>query len=91
MKLRHKTKRILKQMPPAVLKLVTYLFLLKHKYTYMRGPKADFSIRSKFCDNDTLVQMSCFITLLIVLSLSKNRHFYFSKLNISEAAFCLRL
>jgi hypothetical protein len=38
-----------------------------------------------------LVQILCFWTLSIFLSLSKNRPVYFSKHNVSETLFCLRL
>jgi hypothetical protein len=37
------------------------------------------------------VQILCFWTLSIVLSLSKNRPVYFSEHKASETAFCLRL
>jgi hypothetical protein len=39
-----------------------------------------------------VVQLLCFWTLSIVLSLSKKRHpVYFSKHNVSETGFCIRL
>jgi hypothetical protein len=38
-----------------------------------------------------LIQISCFLTFYIVLSLFKNCHVYFSKHNVSETEFCLRL
>jgi hypothetical protein len=37
------------------------------------------------------LQVLCFWTLSIVLSLSKNRRVYFSTHNVSETGFCLRL
>jgi hypothetical protein len=37
------------------------------------------------------IQILCFGALFIVLSLSKNRPAYFSKHNVSESGFCLRL
>jgi hypothetical protein len=37
------------------------------------------------------VQILCFWTLFIVLSLSKNCPVYFSKHDVSEIGFCLRL
>jgi hypothetical protein len=45
----------------------------------------------KVCDDGTAVQILCFRTLSIVLSLSKTVLFYFSKHNVSETGFCLRL
>jgi hypothetical protein len=37
------------------------------------------------------VQILCFWSLSIVLSLSKSRSFHFSKHNVSDTGFCLRL
>jgi hypothetical protein len=45
----------------------------------------------KVCDEGTLVQILCFWTLSMVLSLSKNRPVYFWKHNVSKTGFCLRL
>jgi hypothetical protein len=38
-----------------------------------------------------LLQVLCFWTFFIVLSLSKNRPVYFSKHNVSDTGICLRL
>jgi sporulation-control protein spo0M len=43
------------------------------------------------CKYTGFVQILCFWTLSIVLSLSKNRPVYFSKHKVSETGFCLRL
>jgi hypothetical protein len=45
----------------------------------------------KVCDDGTLVQILCFWTLSIVLSLFKNYPVYFSKHSVSETGCCLRL
>jgi hypothetical protein len=42
-------------------------------------------------EKHVIVQILCFWTLSIVLSLSKNRPVYFSKHNVSETGFCLCL
>jgi hypothetical protein len=77
------------------------LFLIHvHKYNenlFLTKARKDFQLQRSHCedlnvcDDGTLVQILCFWTLSIVLSSSKNRPVNFSKQNVSETGFSLRL
>jgi hypothetical protein len=59
---------------------------------WCREEENDDNEEEVHCDNDDMkVQILCFWTISIVLSLSKSRPVYFSKHNVSETGFCLRL
>jgi hypothetical protein len=53
--------------------------------------KVTVSLTRTIADTFNLVQILCFWTLSIILSLSKKRPVYFSKRNVSETGFCLHL